>query len=75
MHFSDSTFIVSYLYQFSAVLQKMLSGAIITNLHYIWCKFRITIKRINAETTPSKGAIEYKFSSQHQHKVSKENRI
>ena len=53
----------------------MLSGAIITNLHYIWYQIRITIKRINAEPAPFKGAIWYKFSSQHQHQTIKKRTI
>ena len=51
-----------YLYQFSAVVQKLqFLGA--TLLGTIWCYFSITIKKTHAGTAPSKCAIR----GQHQH--------
>ena len=54
VHFSASTFMASYLQQFSAV---MLFG---TNLHYIWFEFSI----IDAGTAPCKVAVWDEFDVQ-----------
>ena len=49
-----------YLHQFSA-----------KNLHYIWSKFSIILKQINAGTPLSKGSILDEISEQHQNQSRK----
>ena len=46
-----------------------------TNLHYIWCKFIIIIKKIYAETAPSNCAIVDEFSAQHRPQGIKKHHI
>ena len=65
MHFKASTFMVSYLHQFSAVMQKMLFGAIRDKLHFMWCK--VSIMTNYTRYAHSKGAIWDKFREQHLH--------
>ena len=47
MHFSASTIMLPYLYHFSAMVQKIhFLVPFRTNLHHIWDKFSIMIKKI-----------------------------
>ena len=52
-----------YLHHCSGA-KKILHGAIWDKLRYIYCKYIIIIKRINAGTTPSKDAIWNEFGEQ-----------
>ena len=49
---------------------------IFTTFHYIWCKFSIINKKMDAGTALSNdGAIWYKFNEEHQHQSIKTSTI